>query len=197
MANMEKVECANCGRSVVKPVGEVARSKRLGRWLFCGLSCSATHRNATRKSREFEMTCKCGKVFSTTTHNKAKRHCSRSCASRFSVTKKRRAAQRSAGKRHKQNLDTAKAMKSREAWKYALLRKELANRPHEFEFRLGSYIYDLALFDTKVLIEFDGRGHVRKDDEEKDSHAANLGWRVERRKVKNATVIHPKTIEAL
>ncbi len=203
MPNVEMVECANCGRPVEKPVGEVTRSRKLGRPMFCGLSCSAKHRNATRKVREFEMTCPCGKVFTTTTHNKAKRHCLRSCASRFSMSPARRAKQRTGGFAQKGNLiSTQEMMKRREAWKYALLLGALADRPHEFEFKLGSYIYDLALLDEKVLVEFDGPEHTsdrrtRKQDKEKDSHAAQLGWRVERRKVENATVIHPKTIEAL
>jgi len=201
MPTMETIECASCGQSVEKPLGEVTRSKKLGRPMFCGLSCSATHRNATRKAREFEMTCECGEVFTTTTRNKAKRHCSRSCASRFSMTRRRRSAQRAAGKKHKQNLDTAKAMRSREAWKYSLLREELGDRPHEFEFELGGRIFDLALLDTKMLVEFDGPSHregrQRMEDGAKDKLAAKLGWRVVRREVKRATVIHPSTIEDL
>jgi very-short-patch-repair endonuclease len=196
------VPCDGCGKIVGKPAGEVTRSHKLGRRLFCTRSCCATTINTPKRSKTFEMSCKCGNRFITSTRRRASRYCSRSCASRFSVTETRRAAARKAGRDNKQNLiPTSDLLKKREAWKYTLLRESLGDRAHEFEFGLGRYIYDLALFDTKTIVEFDGPDHnckeVKRQDTIKASAAEELGWRVERRKVKRASVIHPDVLKDL
>lgn len=198
------VSCWRCGVTVQKDAGEVNRSRRLGRNLFCSRSCSALSANESKRSVEFEMPCPvCGVVFTTTTHNKAKRHCSRACASRGSMTDHRRAAQREAGLRHAKNLSRAQsvALKAREAWKYAALKKALGSRRHEFEFKLGRFVFDLALFDERVLVEFDGPYHQSAEQQEidakKDRLARRHGFRVERRRVRRAVVIDPETIAGL
>jgi len=144
------------------------------------------------------MTCKCETEFETSTHNKAKRHCSRSCASYYSMSPERRKAMSDAGERHKDNLiPVHEVLKRREGWKYVAVREALGSRPHDFEFELGGFVYDLALFDTKTLVEFDGPEHcgkVAEHDRIKDALAHKLGWRIERRKVKTAEVIHPETL---
>lgn len=198
------VSCWRCGAEVFKESGEVNRARRLGRNLFCSLSCVAQYANGPRQSRTLAMACPtCGVTFETSTHNKAKRHCSRSCASKGSMTEGRRAAQRAAGLEHAKNLmaSTAEVLKRREAWKYAPLEEALRDRPHEFEYQLGKYVFDLALFDTNVLVEFDGPYHdwtkQREVDRDKERVAAQHGFTIERRRVQQAAVISPATLSGL
>ena len=192
------VACDGCGKSLNRWPSEIGRR---GGGTFCDRSCAAKTGNAPRRSKEIVMDCPCGKRFKTTTHNKAKRHCSRSCASRFSMSDKRREAQREAGLLHKTNLSPAKALKEREGWKYAALRESLAGREFEFEFELNGRIFDLALLDTKTLVEFDGPDHaaknVREDDAAKDQVAEAAGFIVIRRPLIPSTVISPTSIEGL
>ena len=148
------------------------------------------------------MNCPCGKRVKTTTHNKAKQHCNRSCASRFSMSDERREAQREAGLQHAANLlSTAETLKRREGWKYAALREALADREVEFEFELGGRVFDLALLDTKTLIEFDGPDHqaknIKEDDAAKEAAAEAAGFIVVRRPVIPSTVISPTSIDGL
>lgn len=81
------------------------------------------------------------------------------------------------------------------------LREVLQNRPHEFEFALGGFVFDLALFDTKVLVEFDGPYHLHSDqaevDAQKDQAAINAGFLIVRRTVEPAVVINPSTLSDL
>lgn len=197
------IECWRCGVTVHKDLSEVNRSTRLGRNLFCSRSCSAESANEAKRSVEFEMPCPvCGVVFTTTTHNKAKRYCSRSCASKGSMTESRRAAQRASGLQHAKNLQSqAATLKQREAWKYTALKEALRGRRHEFEFKLGRFIFDLALLDEKVLVEFDGPYHQsveqRALDARKDRVAKRHGFRLERRRVQRSVVIAPATIAGL
>lgn len=197
------VPCWRCGVTVAKELGEVNRAKRLGRQLFCSRTCSAESANESRRSQVFEAPCPtCGVTFETSTHNKAKRHCSRSCASKGSMTDGRRAAQRAAGLKHANNLqDQATTLKTREAWKYAALKKALRGRRHEFEFKLGRFVFDLALLDERILIEFDGPHHQDARqlavDARKDRLAKRHGFRIERRRVRPAIVISPDTIVGL
>jgi very-short-patch-repair endonuclease len=61
-------------------------------------------------------------------------------------------------------------------------------------------VFDLALFDAKVLIEFDGPYHHGSQlgvDRTKEEVAANHGFVVIRREVRPATVIDPETIDGL
>jgi very-short-patch-repair endonuclease len=47
---------------------------------------------------------------------------------------------------------------------------------------LGSYIYDFGSFEKKIVIKLDGSGHSKDDvkinDEDKQSYAESLGYRV-------------------
>lgn len=199
-----EIACWQCDTVVEKELGEVNRSRRLGRQLFCSRSCSAVSANAPRKSQVFEAACPvCDTVFETSTHNKAKRHCSPSCASKGSMTAGRRAAQREAGLQHAENLHRAQALglKKREAWKYVALKKALRGRQHEFEFRLGRFVFDLALLDVDVLVEFDGPYHhsatQRALDARKDRAARRHGFTVQRRRVKPDAVIPPTVLDGL
>lgn len=197
------VRCAGCGGRVKKERSEVNRSRRLGRRLFCTQSCGAVTSNRVRRSVAFTMPCPvCGVVFETTTHGKAKRHCSRSCASLGSVTPERRESQRTSGRKNARYLiGNDETLKRREAWKYTKLRRALRDRQHEFEYRLGRYVFDLALFDVKVLVEFDGPYHSsvkqRVVDAKKERVASRHGFTVARRVVKPAAVIPRATIAGL
>jgi len=119
------------------------------------------------------------------------------------MSEERREAQRLAGLAHAQNLlSPAETLKQREAWKYAALEKVLreADRDFEFEYQVGGFVFDLALLDEKVLVEFDGPHH-RGDEAERDKHkekmAKKRGFVVVRREVKAASVISPDTIKEL
>jgi len=191
---------------VLKDVKEANRSERLGRRFFCSSSCATRAGNVDRRAQEIVLVCPCGKRFQTTTRKKSAKHCSRGCASRFSVTETRREASRVSGLRTS-NLYPSDAasisaiLKRREAWKYAALERVLVGRKHEFEYKLGKYVFDLALFDTKTLVEFDGPYHrdpkQKQTDANKEKAAGVRGFVVVRRLVKPAVVIDPETIGGL
>jgi len=118
------------------------------------------------------------------------------------MTEKRRQGSRAGGLAMVANLVPPEVtLKRREAWKYALLEEALAGRSHEFEYRVGKYIFDLVLLDTKVLVEFDGGDHQAEPqkslDKRKDQAAKKAGFMVIRRPVVPVTVIDPSTIEGL
>jgi very-short-patch-repair endonuclease len=200
-----EIQCDGCGAKVLKSASEFNRSKRLGRKMFCSLSCTALTMNAPRKSKEIIMVCPgCGKTFITTTHNKAKRHCSRSCASSSSMSEERRSSQRLGGILQKGNLLTAsETLKRREKWKYSAIRDVLVNnnRKFELEYKIEEYVFDLALLDVRILVEFDGPYHFcetqKKLDQEKELTAKKYGFSVVRRKVIAAKIIDPITIANL
>lgn len=178
------ITCPQCGNEAERPRGEVNRSRRLGRPVFCTQKCAANHSNKPRKSVVFTANCPCcGTPFTTSTHNKAAKFCSRSCASKGSMTEERRAAQRLGGLARVGNLLPIEAvLKLREASKYSALGAELTRMgiPHEFEYRIGDVIFDLALLDRKILVEFDGPYHRCRtqlvQDGAKDDAARVQGW---------------------
>ena len=86
------VICTWCGKSVEKEQREMTRSLKRGRLPFCNGHCAASYRNIGRKFKEFITVCACGNQFHTNARKKSKKHCSRSCASRFSMTEKRKLA---------------------------------------------------------------------------------------------------------
>jgi very-short-patch-repair endonuclease len=92
-------------------------------------------------------------------------------------------------------------MKLREAWKYVELEKRLLNYPHEFECKIGNYIFDLVLPCSMIAIEFDGPDHKvekqRTADTKKSQTAEDLGYTVLRREVKRATVIPSATLDGI
>lgn len=202
MTTMSEISCFVCGKIVKRSLGEIKRSQKLGRQSFCSISCAAKANNAPRRSKEFVTGCPyCGVEFVTSTHNKAKRFCSRSCASKGSMSEERREAQRQSGKIHCNNFSTAKGLRSREAWKYVALQKYLGKRHYQFEFEINGCIFDLALLDKNILVEFDGPYHAREPqlsrDADKDHVANKAGFKVVRRNVESMTVISPSTIEGL
>jgi very-short-patch-repair endonuclease len=98
-------------------------------------------------------------------------------------------------------ISPQETLKRREAWKYAALERVLEGRKHEFEYKLGKYVFDLALLDTKTLVEFDGPYHrdpkQKQMDADKEKAAGIRGFVVIRRLVKPAVVIDPETIGGL
>ncbi len=198
--------CGYCGKSVLKDKREFTRSTKLGRPMYCGLKCNAHARNAPKRAPEIERTCPCGQKFMTTTRVKAPVHCSSFCAHSYSYTPRTVSnegleAKRAAGLAHADNLSScAEVLKRREGWKYERLREVLKNRPHEFEYELEGYVFDLVLFDIHTLVEFDGPYHAGKQlevDAEKERFAVARGFRVERRSVQPSSIIQPETIDGL
>lgn len=199
-----EIICVGCGKTVQKPVGEVIRSRKLGRRLFCSCSCAATTGNLSKRSVEVVKTCPvCGVSFKSSTGRRAKSFCSRSCASKGSMNEDRREAQRQAGREKIQNLlSPAETLRLRESWKYTALREVLSEngRDFEFEYELGEYVFDLALLDTRVVVEFDGdyhRGQQIQVDDLKDRAAMDAGFTVVRRAVEVASVISPVVLRGL
>src|ERR1019366_5233923 len=205
--SMEKkttVICEYCGNSVIKAAREVTRSIKLGRRLFCNNSCGAKFGNkkatipTTHKSCEF-----CGTLFETKEWGKrANRFCSRICASAGSVTELRRAASSRVGLATLENLlPMSDTLKLREAWKYVNLLPRLKNFPHEFECKIGNYIFDLVLPTVKVAVEFDGPNHrgtkQREVDWNKSKMAEVLGYLVLHREVKRASVFPASILDGI
>lgn len=95
--------CPHCVKPFTRAKNEVTRSRRLSRPIYCSLSCS-TKARSKRETRS----CPCGKKFEVRVRKDSARHCSPSCASRFSMSEERREAQRKGGalgaKRFVENL---------------------------------------------------------------------------------------------
>lgn len=204
-----QLNCAWCANPFEKPVGEVNRQIKKGRqWFFCSLSCGAKHNNDQRgdKNRPIEKQCpECHKHFVSHTGAKAATFCSRSCASAGSVTDKRSEQAKIFGR---QNLPStiehlSKMMRQREAWRYVKVNTYLNHMkiPHEFEFVVGNFLFDLALPEHGVLIEFDEAYHnglvQSTKDLEKDRYAEDNKWIVIRVPAQQATVIEPESIYAI
>lgn len=114
----------------------------------------------------------------------------------------RREAQRQGGYLQAGNLlSQGEVLRRREGWKYLALQEYLASRPHQFEYELESYIFDLALLDVNTLVEFDGPYHSRSEqcrvDQEKEAVAQRHGFVVVRRRVNPASLIDPSTIDGV
>lgn len=216
MEHRIKVKCRWCGKKVDKPAGEVTRSLKLKRALYCNLKCAAHASNAPRKAKAITRNCPfCGQAVPSSTRVKARKFCSRSHASKYAwrhASKKRREAQREYGRRYGKiyghqgggNLiSPQETLSKRESWKYELLRKHLDRnrRNYCFEYVLDKAIFDLALLDKKILIEFDGPYHralsQRPRDQEKEQIASAHGFRLIRRRVIPTTVISAKTLRGV
>lgn len=195
MASISLV-CSWCGNDFKLRIAEFNRRSKLGKKrFFCCRSCAIYHQHEASGNNRVPVTktCQyCRSKFQTMSGAKASSHCSRDCASAGSVTPKRLAAARASGKKHVSNINTiqsiADALRAREWRKYVKLDAYLKRRKiaHVFEFSLPRtrYIFDLALTDLKVLIEFDGSDHkdprqVRVDNR-RDRLAKKRGWRVAR-----------------
>lgn len=72
---------------------------------------------------------------------------------------------------------------------------------YEFEKRIDKFVFDLALEDQRVLIEFDGPEHRTPKGTERDAvrdrSAELLGWKVLRIPVKTGQIIPASMLEAV
>ncbi len=201
---MPILKCSWCNNDFHIREAEYNRQIRNGRlYFFCNRSCAAKKNNASRPNRriEIEKVCPhCKKKFITQTGCKSATFCSRSCASAGSMSEKRREAQHKGGKDKIKNLiPPEETLRLRKMWKYTKLKSFLkfCDEPFEFEFRLGNFIFDLALPNRCIFVEFDGlyhNGKQSKIDFEKDQYAKQNDWKVIRKKVQNNTVINPDII---
>lgn len=196
-----RVTCPRCQCAVDRDAREVRRSAKLGRPLFCGRRCSALAANASKRACPVERTCPCGTTFVSTTKARAPEHCSRGCASRYSMNDARREAQRLGGLATcSANLPfPSETLKKREAWKYDEVAVAVGSRPHEFEYPLGGYVFDLALLDVRTLVEFDGPSHRSEQarDAVKDAVAREHGFTLVRRHVRPSAVVEASAVAGL
>lgn len=86
--------CPQCKNPFKRVKKEVTRSRSRGRPIFCSLSCG-TKARAKVETR----VCPCGNSFVVKSRKKAARHCSGSCASKYSMNDERREAQRTGGRK--------------------------------------------------------------------------------------------------
>jgi very-short-patch-repair endonuclease len=204
-----KLQCAWCNKSFEIRKAEYTRQLKCGRrkdYFFCGLSCVAKCRNSKRRTVfPITKTCKlCGKEFITHTGKGEAVFCSRSCASKGSVTQKRREAARKGGlnpkslRAIKSTRVRALGLRSREKHRYVDIEAFLQaiQEPYKIEYFLGEYIFDLALTERKVLVEFDGRYHgYHKQvaiDKSKDKYAQRRGWTVIR--IRTDDTVYPSSL---
>jgi len=98
-------------------------------------------------------------------------------------------------------ISTSDALKLREGHKYVDLDLYLIGRPHEFEYPLGKFVFDLVLFDKKILVEFDGSYHKYGAqpgvDLEKERIAISHGFTLVRRVTIRGEKISPKMLFGL
>ncbi len=202
------LRCSCCNEPFEREKGEINRQRKRGRTeFFCSLTCGANYTNAKRDDLRVEVTkvCPvCKNKFQTMTGSKSATFCSRSCASSGSVTENRLEEQSKAGHAHRDNLLQAhETLRIREYWKYEKLKSFLSfvKESFEFEYPMGSYVYDLALIKRKLIIEFDGVYHggtkQKEIDERKDVYAHSEGWKICRVAVKPNTLIDPQQIYEL
>jgi very-short-patch-repair endonuclease len=204
-----EVVCSYCGKPVTKPLKEHARSIKRGRVFYCNGSCAAAFFNSSKKIPDITKECIfCGKLFVTSGRKKLEAdYCSRSCASSGSLTELRISSAKLWAKKNNrflQNIgctDTSRILKKREAWKYVELEERLQNTPHEFEFFLKDFVYDLLIFDKNLIVEFDAPDHdgktQRSIDTLKEKIANEEGFKVVRIKVERAEVIPGSVLDSL
>ena len=187
------VKCAHCAASLLRPVKEVNRSRRLGREFFCDNACKNAHYAQPAEQGAICEFCNLAFV-SRRVRGIWTRFCSRSCASAGSVTERRKMEAKRTGSESANLLSVSEAMKRREDWKYAEMALVLEGIDHEFEFEVGEFVFDLYLHPDNLLIEFDGEYH-RTDREQmrrdrlKDLAAKENGYELARVPVKAAKVI--------
>lgn len=199
------LECSWCKIGFKIKSAEYNRCiKRGQKSFFCCRSCNAKKREIEQPDKrvEIEKICPyCKKPFKTMTGAKSSTFCSRSCASAGSMNEERRLGQSSGGKLTSENfISVEESLKLRESWKYVKIKEflEFQNEEFEFEYRIGCFVYDLALLKRKILIEFDGKYHksasIVEKDKEKEKFAIENGWLIKRKPTLNNTVIEPNLL---
>jgi hypothetical protein len=196
-----KVKCSNCGKEFNKPLGEYNRRIKKGSIdFYCSSKCAGQSINAAKKKPDIEKECPvCHKKFITTTKAKGATYCSRSCASKGSVNEARKEAGRKTSKLNFKpaSVETiVNVLKKREAWKYKELKDflDFKGEQYEFEYKIDNYIYDLVLFNKKIIIEFDGKEHKYYDETDKNFTAISNGYKLYRIDVQPSSIIHPSVL---
>lgn len=189
------LRCPICAKYFEKENKEINRRRNemgLSVLFYCSISCGAVAANAPRKIERqfFVKNCRCGRMFETTEENVC--NCSRRCASLFSFNENRKQALNSATSNgvstrftRENSLErSSDGLRKREWYKYSAIHNFLMSFyiPHCFEFLVPNsrYIYDLVLFDSSLLIEFDEIHHVKRKetDDLKDNTALANGWNI-------------------
>lgn len=194
--------CAQCGKQFEKPISEYNRRIKKGCTTFyCSYDCAGIGVNKKRKKPNIEKICPvCDKKFTTSTKAKSATFCSRSCASKGSVTEARKEAGRKSAADHPitgSAQSVALILKKREAWKYEEIKAflEFIKEPFEFKKAIENFVYDLVLTNKKLIFEFDGPEHKYYiTDEEKTQIAKNQGYTLYRIETVPNTKINPSAI---
>ncbi len=187
--------CCHCQKVFQKYIGEYnrqLREKGANAKFYCSFNCNGQ----SRVKAAVKKICKCGNEFETRTDSN---HCSTRCASFFSMTPSRLAAITSAssGTRFQSKVVTeanASALRSREWSKYTSVDSYLLCHEYNYQFEYllpgTNFIYDLVIFDKKLLIEFDEIYHKNNvaADEIKTAAAKQQGWKLYRIDVSNNTI---------
>jgi very-short-patch-repair endonuclease len=180
-----KLFCDYCGFETYKEQKEITRKfkNNPNAKFYCSNMCSGFAQDKNLKIEEKECPL-CKTKFKCNTANKKtnRTFCSRGCASAGSVTEARRETGRKIGVLNHTPDQAALLLRSREWWKYEEIKRELISRKlnHQFEYVIEKSIYDLALIDMKILIEFDGPYHQWLNDELKNKLAESYGWKLVR-----------------
>ena len=179
-----KLHCDYCGNEIFKEQKEVKRRlyNNPDAKFYCNNVCGGLNQKS-KTIIEIKKCPICNKNFECKVTNKKtdRTFCSRSCASRGSVTEKRILASIENGKNNlKYDAQTiASGLRSREWWKYEKISKQLIEYKvnHQFEYAIENSIFDLAIIDKKILIEFDGPYHQwLESDSIKTKLAKDYGW---------------------
>lgn len=187
--SLTTLSCSFCGKQFEKSSKEYRRRVRLfgeNVRVYCSHLCSSNFKIIQKEPETVK--CPCGNFFETTTGSN---HCSRDCASRFSVNDARRNAPPMEN-RFSYDISTivqvANSLRAREYHKYIEIEKYLIEKGirFQFEFPLTWYdrVFDLCLYDYNIFIEFDERHHKSQrsieDDIIKDKQATMAGYLVYR-----------------
>lgn len=204
---MINLKCPECGNSFFKRKAEVTRQlkKNPNTQFYCCQKCAIIGGHKKQQNPIVTKTCPvCKELFATKSGAKEATFCSRSCASKGSVTEARRQAGRYAAELNftpetHNIINIQKVLKEREAWKYEKIKivLDFLHANYEFEYLMGNYIYDLAIFDKGILVEFDGPDHRYCDDTNKYNNTLYNGWYVYRINVNPNEIIDPSFLYSL
>lgn len=191
-----RIVCNRCLKEKERRFTEVKRQLAKGtRHFFCSRECAnATwSETLTRSEPTVEKMCAyCGQQYSAIVRKgKPTDYCSRSCASKGSVTdyRRQRAAELGSAVPDEKRVDMlSQSLRSREWHKYESVHDLLNDHgiEHEFEFYFEDEpaYFDLALPDQALIVEFDGPCHSnpgeQRRDREKERLALSYGWDVVR-----------------
>jgi len=182
-----RVWCPECEKLVYN--GGARRTFKRKQLTF---TCHRCGRTASRDAVEVERSRRRG-------HNL---YCGPQCSIGKPLSKGDIEGRRSSGKCYGGSMNAIAALaRKREGYRYKRLEEALKGRKITFELPIGRYIFDLALHEEKLLVEFDEPFHQedgwRFYDAQKDAAAERSGWRVVRLVTVPKTVIDPAEVLAL